>query len=100
MVEFALVLPLLLLIIFGIIDFGKAFNYWVDETHIANQAARIVEVNGTTGGGSFSSYLYSLDGMPSEHEERRHRLGINPPYGVRELSERHLERRRPSAGHG
>src|SRR5690348_7635976 len=66
LVEFALVLPLLLLIIFGIIDFGKAFNYWVDETHVANQAARLVEVNGSTGGGSLSSYLYSLDNMPSE----------------------------------
>ena len=40
LVEFALVLPLILLLLFGMIDFGKAFNYWNDETHLANEAAR------------------------------------------------------------
>ena len=40
LVEFALVLPLILLLMFGMIDFGKAFNYWNDETHLANEAAR------------------------------------------------------------
>src|SRR6266550_2032910 len=45
LVEFALVLPLILMILFGMIDFGKAFNYWNDETHLANEAARAVAVN-------------------------------------------------------
>src|SRR5207253_9556854 len=45
LIEFALVLPLLLLILFGMIDFGKAFNYWNDETHLANEAARYAVVN-------------------------------------------------------
>src|SRR5438270_9364969 len=45
LIEFALVLPLLLLIMFGMIDFGKAFNYWNDETHLANEAARQAVVN-------------------------------------------------------
>ena len=40
LVEFALVLPLILLLMLGMIDFGKAFNYWNDETHLANEAAR------------------------------------------------------------
>jgi Flp pilus assembly protein TadG len=44
-VEFALILPLLLLLILGMIDFGKAFNYWVDETHLANAAARWAAVS-------------------------------------------------------
>jgi TadE-like protein len=44
-VEFALVLPLLLLLILGMIDFGKAYNYWIDETHLANAAARWAAVN-------------------------------------------------------
>ena len=30
---------------FGMIDFGKAFNYWNDETHLANEAARQAVVN-------------------------------------------------------
>jgi TadE-like protein len=40
LVEFTLVLPLILLLLLGMIDFGKAFNYWNDETHLANEAAR------------------------------------------------------------
>jgi hypothetical protein len=45
LIEFALVLPLILLLLFGMIDFGKAFNYWNDETHLANEAARYAVVN-------------------------------------------------------
>jgi Flp pilus assembly protein TadG len=46
MVEFALVLPLLLTLAFGILQFGKAFNYWIDQTHLANEGARWSVVNG------------------------------------------------------
>jgi Flp pilus assembly protein TadG len=49
--EFALVLPLLLLLILGIIDFGKAINYWMDETHLANEGARFAMVNKNPGSG-------------------------------------------------
>ena len=45
MVEFALVLPLLLVLVMGMLDFGRALNYWIDETHLANQAARFAAVN-------------------------------------------------------
>jgi Flp pilus assembly protein TadG len=45
MVEFALVLPILLVFVLGIIEFGQAFNYKNDETHLANQAARYAAVN-------------------------------------------------------
>lgn len=44
-VELALLLPLLLLIVLGMVDFGKAFNYWIDETHLAGTAARWAVVN-------------------------------------------------------
>ncbi|MHB1593083.1 MAG: TadE/TadG family type IV pilus assembly protein [Streptosporangiaceae bacterium] len=40
-VEFALLLPLLLLIIFGIIDFGRAFNAQVTLTQAAREGARL-----------------------------------------------------------
>jgi Flp pilus assembly protein TadG len=62
MVEFALVLPLLLLLILGMTDFGKAFNYWVDETHLANEGARIAAVacGGTTcPNGNLAQYIQS-----------------------------------------
>jgi hypothetical protein len=45
LVEFALVLPLVLLLLLGMIDVGKAVNYWNDETHLANEAARYAAVN-------------------------------------------------------
>jgi len=59
MVEFALVLPLLLTIVVGVMDFGKAFNYWIDQTHLANEGARwaVVNRNPATGGDSLQQYL-------------------------------------------
>jgi Flp pilus assembly protein TadG len=44
-VELALILPVLALLLFGMLDFGKAFNYWIDETHLANEGARWAVVN-------------------------------------------------------
>ena len=40
LVEFALILPLFLLIVAGIIQFGVALNFWLDMQRIANQGAR------------------------------------------------------------
>ena len=45
LVEFALVLPLLLLLVLGMVDFGKAYNYWNDATHLTAEAARFAAVN-------------------------------------------------------
>jgi Flp pilus assembly protein TadG len=57
LVEFALVLPLLALLLFAMLDFGKAFNYWIDETHLANEGARWAVVDRNPGGGSLQQYL-------------------------------------------
>ena len=45
LVEFAIILPVILLIVLGIIDFGRAYNYKNDQTSLANQAVRYAEVN-------------------------------------------------------
>jgi Flp pilus assembly protein TadG len=45
MVEFALVLPVLLLVVMGILWFGRALNYSQDETRLTNVAARYAAVN-------------------------------------------------------
>jgi hypothetical protein len=45
LVEFALILPILLLLVIGIFDFGQAFNTKNDLTFLANTAARYAEVN-------------------------------------------------------
>jgi Flp pilus assembly protein TadG len=61
LVEFALVLPILLAVLFGIADFGKAFNYWIDETHLANTGARwaVVNKNPGAGTGTLQQYIRS-----------------------------------------
>jgi hypothetical protein len=45
LVELALVMPLLLALILGMLDFGKAFHEWIDQTHVANEGARLAAVN-------------------------------------------------------
>jgi hypothetical protein len=49
-VEFAVVLPVILILILAVVDIGKAYGYQNDETHLANEAARFAAV-GTCGGG-------------------------------------------------
>ncbi len=46
-VEFALVLPLLLVLLLGIIDFGLYFYNDLQLTHVARNAARYLSVNKT-----------------------------------------------------
>jgi Flp pilus assembly protein TadG len=57
--EFALVLPILVVLLFGMLDFGKAFNYWIDETHLANEGARwaVVNKNPDPGMGTLQQYI-------------------------------------------
>ena len=59
LVEFALVLPILIVLLFGMLDFGKAFNYWIDGTHLANEGARwaVVNRNPSTGGETLQEYI-------------------------------------------
>jgi hypothetical protein len=45
LIEFALVLPLLALMLFSALDMGKAFNYWLDETQLAHEGARYAAVD-------------------------------------------------------
>jgi hypothetical protein len=49
LVEFALVLPIVLVILFGIVLFGVALNDWINETQLTSEAARYAEVNQTCG---------------------------------------------------
>ena len=49
LVEFALVVPVLLVLLLAMLDFGKAFNYWIDETQLASSGARWAVVNASPG---------------------------------------------------
>ncbi len=45
LIEFALIAPLFLVIVVGIIQFGIGLNYWLDLNRLANQGARWAVVN-------------------------------------------------------
>ena len=47
--EFALLLPVFLILVVGIINFGIGLNFWLDMQRIANQGARwaVVETTAT-----------------------------------------------------
>jgi len=54
-VEFALMLPLILVFLFLIIDFGRVFNYLNDANQIAANGARLAAVNNYPGGAALAS---------------------------------------------
>jgi Flp pilus assembly protein TadG len=43
--EFTIILPLAALLLFGVVDLGRAFAYWLDSGHLANEAARYAVVD-------------------------------------------------------
>ena len=60
LVEFALILPILAVLLFGMLDFGRAVNYWTDATHLTHEGARMAAVGkwpGSDGGVSLATYL-------------------------------------------
>jgi hypothetical protein len=59
LVEFALILPVLVLLLFGMLQLGTLFNYWIDETHLANEGARWAVVNNVPGGPNLQQYIRS-----------------------------------------
>jgi Flp pilus assembly protein TadG len=48
-VEFALVLPILLVLVFGIVDFSRAYGARVTVIHAAREGVRVQALGGTAG---------------------------------------------------
>lgn len=46
--EFALILPILLLILLGVVEFGRFYNTWLMVTHASREGARMASLGGTT----------------------------------------------------
>lgn len=55
LVEFALVVPILLLLVIGIFDFGQALNYYNQESQLVGQGARAAAVNRCPDGTSITT---------------------------------------------
>jgi Flp pilus assembly protein TadG len=58
-VEFALIVPLICAIVLILVDFGKAMNYWLDLTRVANEGARLAAVNSPVTADSIRARLMS-----------------------------------------
>jgi len=43
-VEFAIILPILIILVFGIVEFGIAYNNYIALTHAAREGARLAAV--------------------------------------------------------
>ncbi len=79
--EFALVVPILFLLLFGMLDFGKAFNYWLDENHLASSGARWAAVNKNPGPGA--TLQQSIQQGADTAELRAANVCISFPSGTR-----------------
>jgi hypothetical protein len=69
LVEFAVVLPLVLLLLLGIMDFGKAFNYWITENQVAAEGARRAAVN--LGAATLHDYVRSQIKVKELHDNAK-----------------------------
>ena len=77
-VEFALLLPLLVLLIFGMIDFGRAINAQITITQAAREGARVLALPGGTTVGS--------DGQPA-YVDRAVAAGIGLGLGASNITD-------------
>lgn len=49
LVEFALVVPVFLVLLFALVDFGRGFQAWIEVTNAAREGARVGSLHGTSG---------------------------------------------------
>jgi Flp pilus assembly pilin Flp len=76
LVEFAVILPLVLLMLLGIMDFGKAFNYWITENQVAAEGARRAAVN--LGAATLQDYVRSQIKVPELHDNAKICVSLLP----------------------
>jgi Flp pilus assembly protein TadG len=75
-VEFSLVALPLCLIVFGILDFGRALNYYNDLTQIAGQGARAAAVNQDPLGGAADNLFQHQLACEGNTNELKSRINV------------------------
>jgi Flp pilus assembly protein TadG len=65
LVEFTFVVPVLVLLVFGTIDFGHAYSQWIEMRSGAREGARIGVVNGATSGADLITKTAQRVGLSS-----------------------------------
>lgn len=69
-VELAIVTPFVLLLLLGIMDFGKAFNYWITQSQVASDAARHAVVTPSlTSVGDLKTYVQKQISIKQLHDD-------------------------------
>ena len=63
------------------LDFGRAFNYWVSTTHLASEGARLAAVDSAPGG-DLQAYIRSKGGH-RRAPRRGHALDLRSARGLR-----------------
>ena len=81
LVEFALVLPVLLLILLGIVEFGWLFNAQISMTSAAREGARVLAVQEIKGSLNVGAVLTEISGPinnNTNHLTFQNNVSINP----------------------
>jgi Flp pilus assembly protein TadG len=82
LVEFALILPLVLLLLLGMVDFGRAMNYYNDMTQLAAEAARAAAVNHNPDGSVVTAPLTQLIQTQTKAQASTAEIKNNPSFQV------------------
>lgn len=78
LVETAIILPIVLLLVMGIIDFGLLFNNYILISNASREGARKAAL-----GGSDIEIVQTVQNMTTTLELSKMAIAITPPYGSR-----------------
>lgn len=76
MVEFALILPVILLLVLGVVEFGRFYNAWLMVTHASREGARTASLGGT--GTEIES---AVTAVMASYDASRLTVTVNPSSG-------------------
>ena len=85
MTEFALILPVFMLIVIGLLIFGRVFFYWIETNHLASETARWASVDrnpAETDTPPRTLHDYARSGGQTLEFERDTRVCIDYPEGA------------------
>ncbi len=81
LVEFALVGPVLMVLLFGVIEFSWVFNQFLDVRHGSREAARLVAVNyqptAAVGAGQTTDIVTAICGRIDSPDDARIQISLN-----------------------
>lgn len=82
-IEFALTLPIILIFLFAIIQFGQLFNHVNDSNQMAADGVRYAAVDGNPGGSTLQAYI--LERGDTQHLRDSAKVCITFPESISEV---------------